>query len=64
LQETLRFHPIVYNLPRIIDRDDVLPLSEPLTTSSGKVITELPVRDGQKFVVSICAYNRQVAKYF
>ncbi|KAI0701973.1 cytochrome P450 [Cytidiella melzeri] len=58
LKEILRFHPIVYHLLRRAGKDDVLPLSEPITTSTGAVISEIPVAKGQAVLVSICAYNR------
>jgi hypothetical protein len=38
---------------RVVAKDSVLPLSEPITTSSGKVITEIPVKKGQHLVIAI-----------
>ncbi|KAK0441529.1 cytochrome P450 [Desarmillaria tabescens] len=58
LKETLRFHPISYNSPRIASRDDVLPLSKPVVTSSGKVLHELPIPKGTYIISSIAGYNR------
>ncbi|KAI0338646.1 cytochrome P450 [Trametopsis cervina] len=58
LKEILRFHPIVYQLVRMPAKDDVLPLSEPITTANGDVINEVPVAKGQSIIVSICTYNR------
>lgn len=59
-KETLRFHPIAYNLIREIDRDDILPLSKPITTASGREVTEIPVSKGQRFIISVCGYQRCV----
>lgn len=59
-QETLRFHPIGYNLHRMADCDDVIPLEIPIISKTGEVITELPVKKGQPFIISLCGYNRLV----
>ncbi|EJF60674.1 cytochrome P450 [Dichomitus squalens] len=59
LKEILRFYPAVPHTFRQSLRDDVLPLSKPVTTRSGKVITELPIRAGLRLILSVCAYNRE-----
>lgn len=51
-------HPIVYHISRNAGRDDVLPLSEPITTNSGKVISEVPIPKGTNLTLSFAAYNR------
>ena len=56
----MRFHPALYQNYRQVGRDDVLPLSKPITTSTGEVINKLPIAKGTKIVLSIAAYNRQV----
>ncbi|KAG7441875.1 cytochrome P450 [Guyanagaster necrorhizus] len=58
LKETLRFHPISYNSPRMASRDDILPLSKPIATRSGKVLHELPIPKGTYVISSIAGYNR------
>ncbi|PBK60199.1 cytochrome P450 [Armillaria solidipes] len=58
LKETLRFHPVAYNIFRVAGQDDVLPLSSPITTTSGKVLHELPVPKGVQIMSSVAAYNR------
>ena len=58
LKEILRFYPAVPHTYRQSLRDDVLPLSKPVTTRSGKVITEVPIRAGLRLILSVCAYNR------
>ncbi|KAJ7340782.1 cytochrome P450 [Mycena albidolilacea] len=58
MKETFRFHPVSYNTMREAARDEVLPLSKPLVTKSGKTITELPIRKNTIIVVSISGYNR------
>ncbi|KAG7448645.1 cytochrome P450 [Guyanagaster necrorhizus] len=58
VKETLRFHPIAYNIYRVAAKDDVLPLSMPITTTSGKVLHELPIPKGLHIDASVAAYNR------
>ncbi|KAI0701147.1 cytochrome P450 [Cerioporus squamosus] len=58
IKETLRFHPIAYHLWRYAAKDDVIPLSDPVTGADGTVITEIPVSSGQSIVISICGYNK------
>jgi hypothetical protein len=58
----MRFHPAVYQNYRQAARDDVLPLSKPIKTSTGEMITELPIPKGMKVIASIAGYNRPVAQ--
>lgn len=58
VQETLRYHPVVHNTFREAIKDDLLPLSKPIITSSGKIISEIPVPKGLKIITSIGGYNR------
>ncbi|KAJ7923520.1 cytochrome P450 [Mycena leptocephala] len=50
--------PSPYNTMREAARDEVLPLSKPLVTRSGKTITEIPIAKDTILVVSIAGYNR------
>lgn len=58
VKETLRYHAVVYNVFRVSSQDNVLPLSKPITTISGKVLHELPIPKGLQIVSSVAAYNR------
>ncbi|KAF9462391.1 cytochrome P450 [Collybia nuda] len=58
LKETLRYHPVAYNTYRQAIKDDVLPLSKPIITTSGDVLTELPIPKGLRVIASIGGYNR------
>ncbi|KAF9257244.1 cytochrome P450 [Marasmius fiardii PR-910] len=58
IKETLRFHPSVPLTERVAYDDAVLPLSRPITTISGRVITELPIHKGQTIYIRIAAFNR------
>ncbi|KAF9042656.1 cytochrome P450 [Hymenopellis radicata] len=57
-KETLRFHPVVYNQFRMADKDEVLPLHRPITTKTGEVLDQLPVKKGTILIASIAGYNR------
>ncbi|KAM5543175.1 hypothetical protein V8D89_003049 [Ganoderma adspersum] len=58
IKETLRMHPIVVGVPRMAEKDDVIPLSQSITSTTGEVITEIPVRAGQVVHVSFAGYQR------
>ncbi|KAK0188354.1 cytochrome P450 [Armillaria mellea] len=58
VKEMLRYHPVVYNVSRVSGQDDVLPLSKPITTKSGKILHELPIPKGLQIISSVAAYNR------
>ncbi|RPD81959.1 cytochrome P450 [Lentinus tigrinus ALCF2SS1-7] len=58
IKETLRFHPIVYNLQRYALKDDVLPLSQPIISAIGEEIHAIPIKAGQWIVASLAGYNR------
>lgn len=57
-QETLRFHPILPMLSRVASRDDIIPLSQPVLSTTGDVVNAVPIRAGQWIYLSLCAYNR------
>ncbi|KAF8507787.1 PAH-inducible cytochrome P450 monooxygenase PC-PAH 1 [Gautieria morchelliformis] len=59
LKETLRYHPILSVVNREAGRDDVIPLSEPVMTKTGEMLSSIPVRKGQRLVISVAAYNRR-----
>ena len=44
-------------------RDDILPLSRPITTEYGEVISEIVVPKGTRIVASIAAYNRSAVLF-
>ncbi|KAL4269205.1 Cytochrome P450 superfamily protein [Pleurotus pulmonarius] len=58
VKESLRFHPVAPMTHREAGRDDVLPLSKPITLTTGEVVHELPIPKGQKLALSIAGYNR------
>ncbi|KIK68917.1 hypothetical protein GYMLUDRAFT_34925 [Collybiopsis luxurians FD-317 M1] len=58
VKESMRIHPALYQNYRQAARDEIIPLSTPITTTNGDTISELPVAKGTKLVLSIAAYNR------
>ncbi|EMD37290.1 hypothetical protein CERSUDRAFT_113940 [Gelatoporia subvermispora B] len=58
MKESLRFHGIVHMLVRVAEREDVIPLSQPIVSTTGELISEIPVSKGQYINASVCGYNR------
>ncbi len=58
LQESMRLHPIVWQLSRVAARDDAIPLAFPITTKSGKEISVIPIPKGTHVDMSFCSYGR------
>ncbi|SJK99825.1 uncharacterized protein ARMOST_03136 [Armillaria ostoyae] len=58
IKETLRFHSIIPAIMRVAGSDDVIPLLEPVTTSTGAKLTGIPVKKGQLIPLGIGYYNR------
>ncbi|KAF7439992.1 hypothetical protein PC9H_000329 [Pleurotus ostreatus] len=58
VKESLRYHPVVPLTQREAGRDDALPLSKPITLTTGEVLHKLPIPKGQKLALSIAGYNR------
>ena len=51
-------HPIAFMLPRMAREDDVIPLATPITTTTGELINEIPIKKGQHLYLAIYTYNR------
>ncbi|PBK75905.1 cytochrome P450 [Armillaria solidipes] len=58
VKESLRFHPVSYNVFRVSEKDDVLPLLKPIVSKDGKTMHEVPIPKGLQIITSIAAYNR------
>ncbi|KAJ7684284.1 cytochrome P450 [Mycena polygramma] len=58
INEVLRLYPAFPLAERTATEDCVLPLSEPLTTTDGVRISELPIKKGQRLYVAIASYHR------
>ena len=57
MQETLRIHPPITEVHRVVWNDDVIALSKPVIGVSGKVHAELAVPKGTLVVVSPFGHN-------
>ncbi|KAJ3769184.1 cytochrome P450 [Lentinula raphanica] len=58
IKEGLRLHPGVQFTTREADIDDVVPLAQPVLSTSGEVLNKIPVMKGQRIHIGIAAYNR------
>ncbi|KAK7466186.1 hypothetical protein VKT23_004910 [Stygiomarasmius scandens] len=57
IKEVLRLYPISITLFRCAGRDDIIPLSEPIISASGRQLTEIPIKEGQRIHINISSYN-------
>lgn len=58
IKEVLRFHPTLPISLRAAAIDTVVPLGQPIVTNTGKVLKEVPVREGQVIIIDSAGYNR------
>ncbi|KAG2068513.1 cytochrome P450 [Suillus decipiens] len=61
VHEILRLHPAVPEFTRRAREDDVIPLSEPVRTKSGKMTDSVSIAKGSLMVISIKGINRSEA---
>lgn len=61
VQETLRINPSVFFLVRSCSDDDIIPLSKPITTTTGSLIDSIPVGRGTSLHCSLWGYNQYAA---
>ncbi|KAL5512215.1 hypothetical protein ACEPAG_3500 [Sanghuangporus baumii] len=57
-RETLRLHPPLSQTGRVAKYDDIIPLSTPITTKSGKQVDHIAIAQGSAVFVPIRAINR------
>ncbi|KAK0228974.1 cytochrome P450 [Armillaria fumosa] len=58
VKEVLRVNPIVHTIARAAAQDDVLPLSKPMTLTTGKTVQEIAIPKGTFIIASVAGYNR------
>ncbi|KAH7907651.1 cytochrome P450 [Hygrophoropsis aurantiaca] len=61
VHEILRLHPPIPEITRIAAEDDVIPLSEPVQTASGKLVDHISVAKGAMITVPMRSINRSEA---
>jgi len=61
VHESLRLHPPVEALQRTADKDDIVPLSSPIKTSSGKMVDSIFVQKGTTVITPFVHMNRSEA---
>ncbi|RPD78584.1 cytochrome P450 [Lentinus tigrinus ALCF2SS1-7] len=58
VRETLRLHAPVVVTARVAQKDDVIPLSEPIRDRDGNLLTEIPLVKGTRVHIPIVAVQR------
>ncbi|KAI0284851.1 cytochrome P450 [Russula brevipes] len=58
LKESMRLHPITWQLRREAKRDDVIPLAFPVTTKLGPKLSSIPITKGTQIDIAVDVYNR------
>ncbi|KAF9237033.1 cytochrome P450 [Melanogaster broomeanus] len=61
VHETLRVHPPIHEFTRVAIEDDVIPLSEPIRTKSGKLVDSISIAEGTLVAISMQCINRSAA---
>jgi hypothetical protein len=54
----MRYDNVAYNISRAAVKNDILPLSKPITTADGQVLKEIPIPKGLRVLASISVYQR------
>ncbi|KAF8838205.1 cytochrome P450 [Paxillus ammoniavirescens] len=61
VHETLRVHPPLQEFTRVAAEDDVIPLSQPVRTKSGKVVDHISVAKDTLISINVACINRSAA---
>ncbi|GLB33170.1 putative cytochrome p450 [Lyophyllum shimeji] len=61
VHEVLRLHPPVSDTSRVATEDDIIPLSTPVVTTSGEIVSTVVVKKGTIVAAPIRAINRSEA---
>ncbi|KZT27178.1 cytochrome P450 [Neolentinus lepideus HHB14362 ss-1] len=59
LKESMRMHPAVFGLSRVAAKDSIVPLSQPILDTSGRIRQELIIPKGTEISVPLGCYNRE-----
>jgi len=58
IKEALRVYPAAALRERVALKDEVIPLSEGIVTTTGHRITQIPIRKGDQLVLALASYQR------
>lgn len=61
IRETLRLHTPVTITARVAEKDDIIPLSEPVKDKYGNLLHEIPLVKGNRVQIPILALHRMKA---
>ncbi|KAJ6549806.1 cytochrome P450 [Mycena capillaripes] len=60
IKETNRFYPAAPLLDRIATQDTTLPLAQPITTTTGERMSQIPILKGQFLTLGIGSYHSRL----
>ncbi|KAJ7480993.1 cytochrome P450 [Mycena latifolia] len=63
IKEALRFYPTEPLSDRVAIQDTVIPLAQPITTTTGERISKIPIRKGQLVTQAIGSYHRLESRW-
>ncbi|KAJ7205691.1 cytochrome P450 [Mycena haematopus] len=58
IKELLRVYPAAAMRERVALKDEIIPLSEAIITTTGHRITQIPIRKGDQVVLALASYQR------
>ncbi|KAJ6505225.1 cytochrome P450 [Mycena sanguinolenta] len=58
VKEVLRVYPAAALRERVALKDEIIPLSEEIVTTTGEHITHIPIRKGDQVVLALASYQR------
>ncbi|KAJ7035852.1 cytochrome P450 [Mycena alexandri] len=57
IKEVLRMYPAAALRERVALKDEIIPLSEGIVTTTGQRITKIPIREGDQVVLALASYQ-------
>jgi len=59
IKESMRFNPVLGQTSRVNRADDILPLTDPILGTNGRMLNEIAVKKGTWVVVDVTSSNRR-----